>query len=180
MKKSVPLENARRLINCGHVLLVTSGWKGKQNVLTLAWSTPLSNNPPLVGISVSRSHYTSELIASSGECILNIPDMSILEKVVYCGKHSGRSVDKFTNTGLTPVSAKRVTNPPVINECIGFLECRLQGVYEAGDHNFFVGEILHAEAEASLFDEIWNVEKAALIFHLGGNCFTMPAKMVAV
>jgi flavin reductase (DIM6/NTAB) family NADH-FMN oxidoreductase RutF len=178
MKKNIPEEKARRLINCGNVLLVTSGFEGKQNILTLAWSTPLSNVPPLIGISVSRGHYTSELITSSGEFVLNIPDMSLLEKVVYCGKHSGRTVDKYKETGLTPATAKKVTSTQVISNCIGHIECSLAGVHETGDHNFFIGEVLHAEVETSLFDEVWNVEKATLIFHLGGNCFTMSGKMV--
>lgn len=177
-KKEVPLSRARRLINSGNLLLVTSGYAGARNVLTLAWSSPLSNDPPLVGISIAAGHHTTGLIRQSGEFALNVPDSCLMDAVLYCGKHSGRDVDKFQNTGLTPRRANRLEHVPVIAECPGVLECRLVQQVEVGDHIMFVGEVVYALAEEGIFDEVWDTARVALLYHLGGDHFITPGPPV--
>ncbi len=41
--------------------------------MSLAWQTPVSSQPSLVGIAVARTHFTAELIAQSREFVLNVP-----------------------------------------------------------------------------------------------------------
>ena len=180
MKVEIPRERATRLLSSGNVILVTCAYKDKANIITLAWKTPLSHKPPLVGVSIAKSHFSSELIEKSEEFIINVPDVSLLEKVVFCGKASGRDVDKFKQTELTPVKANRLIKTPLISECIGNLECRLRDIREFGDHNFFVGEVIYAQAEENLFNQTWNVDKTKLVYHLGGSFFTSSAKMIEV
>ncbi|MDN5346661.1 MAG: hypothetical protein PWP65_225 [Clostridia bacterium] len=174
MKKEIPLDKAYRLLNPGCVVLVTAAYQGRRNVMTLAWQTPLSSRPPLVGIAVAVSHFTHELIAASGEFALNIPGPNLLTAVQRCGKISGRDRDKFEETGLTPVQARKV-GVPLIAECLGHLECRVVESYKTGDHTFFVGEALAAGAEEGLFSDHWE-EKAEIIHHLGGNWYFVSGR----
>jgi flavin reductase (DIM6/NTAB) family NADH-FMN oxidoreductase RutF len=178
MKVEIPRERATRLLSSGNVILVTCAYKDKTNIITLAWKTPLAHKPPLVGISVAKSHFSCELIEKSEEFIINVPTLSLLDKVVFCGKVSGRDVDKFKETKLTPLKANRLIKTPLISECIGNLEVTLRDVREFGDHKFFVGEVIYAQAEENLFDQTWNVDKARLIYHLGGSFFTASDKMI--
>ena len=178
MKKEVPLAKANRLINSGQVILVTSSYKDKANIITLAWNIPLSHKPPLLGISVAKTHLSNELITKSEEFIVNIPPVELLKQVIYCGTHSGRDVDKFRETGLTPKKANRLIKTPLIEECIGNLECYLRDVKEVGDHNLFIGEVIYAEAEEDLFDEIWKIDKVKLIYHLGGKFFVRSGELL--
>ncbi|HAV43597.1 TPA: hypothetical protein DCX15_06255 [bacterium] len=62
MKRSVPLSKVNRLINSGNLILVTSSYKDKANIITLAWHSPISIKPPIIGISVAKTHFSSELI----------------------------------------------------------------------------------------------------------------------
>ena len=178
MKREVPPEKATRLLSSGNVIMVTSAYKDKTNIITLAWKTPLSHKPPLVGISIAKSHFSCELIEKSEEFIINVPDLALLDKVVFCGRVSGRDVDKFKETRLTPLKANRLIKIPLISECIGNLEVTLRDIREIGDHKFFVGEIIYAQAEEGLFDQNWNVDKTRLIYHLGGSFFTSSDKMI--
>ncbi|MFH1338903.1 MAG: flavin reductase family protein [Candidatus Omnitrophota bacterium] len=178
MKVEIPSQRATRLLSSGNVILVTSAYKDKANIITLAWKTPLSHKPPLVGISIANTHFSSELIAKSEEFIVNVPDLSLLEKVVFCGKVSGRDADKFKETKLTPRKANRLVKTPLISECVGNLECYLRDIREFGDHKFIVGEIIYAQAEEELFDQTWDVDKTRLIYHLGGSFFTSSGKMI--
>ena len=180
MKIEIPKDKATRLLSSGNIILVSSAYKDKTNIITLAWKTPLSHKPPLVGISIAKSHFSCELIEKSEEYIINVPDLNLIDKVVFCGKVSGRDVDKFKETKLTPVKAFRLIKTPLISECIGNLEVILRDIQEFGDHKFFVGEIIYAQAEENLFDQNWNVDKTKLIYHLGGSCFTSSDKVIQV
>ena len=140
----------------------------------------MSHKPPLVGVSIAKTHFSSELIEKSEEFAINIPDISLLEKVVFCGSVSGRDVDKFKQAKLSPLKAKRLNKSPLISECIGNLECRLVDIQEAGDHKLFVGEIIYAQAEEGLFNQNWDTNKIKLIYHLGGKCFTASDRLIEV
>ena len=180
MKKQLPKDKANRIINSGQVVLVSCAYKDKANIITLAWNTPLSHKPPLLGISVARTHLSSELISKSKEFIVNVPGFDLLKSVVYCGSHSGREVDKFKEASLTPEKANRLIKTPMIKECIGHVECYLRDIKEVGDHFLFIGEAIYACAKEDLFKETWQVDKAKLIFHLGGGFFTGSDKQVEV
>lgn len=126
------------------VVLVTSvDDKGRANIIVLSWSMPASFVPKLVAISVGKTRHSHKLIMDSGEFVLCVPSLEMKDAVVFCGTHSGRKVDKFSETGLTPVGAKKV-KPPLIAEAVSNNECRVVGVLDAGDHTIFVGEVVAA------------------------------------
>jgi len=178
MKKEISLNKVNRLINCGQIILVSSAYKDKHTIITLAWNMPISHKPALLGISIAKSHFSNELIRKSGEFIVNIPTIDLLDKVIYCGTHSGYDVDKFAETNLRSKKANRLINTPLIEDCIGNIECYVRDIREVGDHSLFIAEAIHASAEDGMFDEIWNIDKAKLIFHLGGKTFTTPDKKI--
>jgi len=180
MKKEVTLKRSNRLINSGQVILVSCCYKDKANIITLAWNTPFSHNPPLLGISIAKTHLSCELIKKSEEFVVNIPDLKLLQKVVYCGSHHGHDIDKFKEAGLSAMKANRLVKTPLIKECIGHLECRLSDAKEVGDHILFIGEPIFASAEDNLFNETWDPEKVKLIYHLGGSNFTSSDRLINV
>lgn len=120
--------------------------EGRANIITLGMYMPISFHPPLVCIGVSPKRYSHDLIAESGEFVINVPSIDIERETHFCGTRSGREFDKFKETGLTPVPAKRV-RPPLIAECFGHLECRVVQSHVCGDHTLFVGEILEASVK---------------------------------
>ncbi|MFC1645950.1 flavin reductase family protein [Candidatus Omnitrophota bacterium] len=178
MKIEVPKSNATRLINPGGVILVSSCYKDKANIITLAWHTPISKNPALVGVAIAKSHFSYDLIKKSGEFIINIPDVNLLKQTIVCGSISGERVDKFKESGLTPEKSDKLIKTPRIKECIGHIECYLRDIKEIGDHGMFIGEIIFASAQEGLFDETWQVDKAKLLFHLGGKFFTSSSQVI--
>jgi flavin reductase (DIM6/NTAB) family NADH-FMN oxidoreductase RutF len=65
---------------------------------------------------------------------------------------SGRNVDKFAETGLTPVRSELV-DAPYVAEFPLVIECRLLHTLEIGLHTEFVGEVLDVKADESVLDE---------------------------
>jgi flavin reductase (DIM6/NTAB) family NADH-FMN oxidoreductase RutF len=178
MKVTVPLDKCTRLVNSGNVILVTSAYKDKANIITITWQSPLCQKPALIGISVAESHLSCELIEKSQEFVINIPDLNMLDNVIHCGRVSGRDADKFIQTGLTPIKAERLSKAPKIMECKGSLECYVRDVRIFGDHKLFVGEVIYADAQEDFFSEVWDVDKVKLIYHLGGRYFTGPKSLI--
>jgi flavin reductase (DIM6/NTAB) family NADH-FMN oxidoreductase RutF len=171
-KVTVNVRSAYMLLHPMHTVFVSCiGKNGKPNIITLAWAMPTSINPPLVAISVSPRRHSHTLIEETKEFVVDIPAMDILDKTVFCGTTSGRSHDKFKEAGLTQLPAKRV-KAPLIQECAGHLECKLHSQFTTGDHTIFVGEIVHANVDKGVFTDSYDLKKAKMIFHLGGDKYS--------
>lgn len=177
-KIKVALSTCLRLIHPMHTVLVSCVDKaGKANIITVAWIMPTSANPPLVAVSIAPQRYSHKAIEETREFVVNIPSTELLNETFFCGRVSGKTCDKFKEAKLTPQPAKAVKTP-VIKECIAHLECKLHGKFTTGDHTVFVGEIIEAYADKSIFTDKYNLAKAKLIYHLGGSDFTTLAENV--
>ena len=172
-KTQVNIAAAYRLLHPMHTVLVSCvGKAGKPNITTIAWAMPTSKDPPLIAISLIPTHHSHALIAESGEFIVNIPTLELLQAVVACGSFTGRSFDKFKKANLTPMPAKKV-KAPAIRECIAHLECKVEDQFTTGDHTIFVGRILEAYADMGVFTETYDLKKARTLYHAGGNNFAI-------
>ncbi|MGQ9460147.1 MAG: flavin reductase family protein [Candidatus Bathyarchaeaceae archaeon] len=174
-KVEVDLSSAYRLLHPRLVVLVSCvDEAGKANVITLAWSMPVSINPPIVAISIAPKRYSHQLIQKTGEFVVNIPTMNIVRETLFCGRRSGKTYDKFKETGLTPLPAKMV-QPPIIKECVAHLECKLHQQITVGDHTLFIGRVLTAYADDGIFDDKFDLKKVKPIYHMGGDDFATLA-----
>jgi flavin reductase (DIM6/NTAB) family NADH-FMN oxidoreductase RutF len=170
-KSSIYLSSAYRLLHPMHTVLVSCiGKNGKPNILPLAWAMPTSHEPAMVAISISPNRHSHRLIEETGEFVINIPTVDIVEETLACGRISGKNHDKFTETGLTPILARKV-KAPIVRECIAHIECKVRNQFKTGDHTIFVGEIVEATAEKDVFTDRYNLDNAEMLFHLGGNVF---------
>lgn len=172
-KVKIPLKIAHRLINHGPLVLISTLYKGKPNVQTVAWIMPIDYGKPKVAFVVGNENYTYECLTKTKECVINIPNRALLREVVGCGSVSGRDVDKFEKFGLTVLKAKTV-KAPLIKECIGHLECRLINEPKlSGEYDLFLADVTYAWAEKGLFKEYWQVKnpKAQTLYHLGSRHF---------
>lgn len=172
-KTQVNITLAYRLLHPMHTVLISCvGKAGKPNITTMAWAMPTSNNPPLVAISLAPGRHSHALIEESGEFIVNIPTLEVLQAVYACGSLTGRSFDKFRKTNLTQMPAKRV-KAPAIRECIAHLECEVKDKITTGDHTIFIGKILEAYADMGVFTESYDLKKTRMLYHAGGNNFAV-------
>jgi len=167
-KLTYPPESYVKFSPPSPVVLVTCISKeGKPNIITIGMYMPISFRPPLLIIGVSPKRYSHKLIRETGEFAINVPPKNLVKQAIYCGTHSGLKVDKFKETGLTPIPA-RVVKPPLIKECLAHFECKLYAAHEAGDHTIFVGEVVSVTLEENLEREgLLNVLKAEPISHRG-------------
>lgn len=157
------------------VLVTTIDNEGKPNIITLAWTMNVSFRPPIVAISIANTNrYSYKLLQQVEEYVINVPTKEIIKEVLFCGRNSGKDVNKFQATSLTPLPANKV-KPPIIKECIGFIECQVIDKVKAGDHTVFFGKVLdcYVKKEYSLDNKGYDLNKTKLIYHLGRNDFTV-------
>jgi flavin reductase (DIM6/NTAB) family NADH-FMN oxidoreductase RutF len=154
MRQSIDERDARRLLGGGPVALVSTSWRGNFNVMPGAFITPLSIDPPLVGIAVHPSRHTHDMIKFSEEFALNIPTRQLLHHVQYLGSVGGAELNKLELTRLPTFRARRV-DAPLLEGCVGWIECGVHDAYVVGDHTLFVGKVVAAQAEKDAFDETW-------------------------
>jgi len=178
-KETVDIDYSRSpaffdILNPMRVVLISSISKmGKANIMTLSWIMPVSIDPPLLAISISPERYTHKLIQETGEFVVNVPTVDILDAVIFCGTVSGRTCDKFSESKLTPLQARRV-KAPIIKECIAHIECKLQNQLPVGDHTIFIAKIVEAYVNKDILSNgRYNLEKAKIIYHVGGEEFTI-------
>lgn len=136
------------------VLVTCCDRDGRPNILTVAWHTPLSHWPPLLGISIAHTRYSHPLIQEEGEFVVNIVGVSLQDAVEVCGRYTGDIDNKFAIAGLKTGMAECV-RPPVLVDALGVLECRVVNQVETGDHTFFVGQVMRACVRAECFSSAW-------------------------
>jgi flavin reductase (DIM6/NTAB) family NADH-FMN oxidoreductase RutF len=129
-------------------VLVSSAWKGEQNIMTMGWHMVMEFSPSLVGCYVWSANHSFEMIRKSKECVINIPTEDIAPKVVGIGNSTGAEVDKFAKFGLTPVKGTKV-KAPLIEECYANFECRLIDSSLIRKYSLFILEVVRAQAAKS-------------------------------
>ncbi len=141
-KKSITADEAQDCFSGFPVVLGTVSGE-KDNIITLAMCHVFSFKPPLLGIGVGHKRHSYGLLKASKDFAVNIPDRSMLTAVEVCGSKSGRKVDKFSAANLTKEKASRI-KAPLISECPVNIECVKVSEVEAGDHVWFIGEVVAA------------------------------------
>ena len=121
-------------------------------MMTVSWGGICCSSPPCVTISIREATYTYGNIMEKRVYILNVPSEAYAKEADYYGMVSCRKVDKFKETGLTPVRSKLV-DAPYVDEFPMVLECKVIHVYEIGLHTQFIGEVLDVKIDSSVVSD---------------------------
>ena len=112
------------------VVMISCAKEGcKPNIITVAWTGTICSDPVMVSISVRKERYSHDIIADTGEFVINLVTEDLTFATDYCGVKSGRDTDKFTDMKLTPVSIEGVS-VPAIKESPLSLACKVKEIKE--------------------------------------------------
>ena len=129
------------------VMVSVRGKNGEDNIITVAWAGTVCTNPPMVSISVRPERYSYQMIKESGAFVINLTTEDLCYATDYCGVRSGRDVDKWKETGLTPEKAN-VVDVPVIKESPVNIECRVVKV-----EDMFIADVVAVDVDEAYMDE---------------------------
>jgi flavin reductase (DIM6/NTAB) family NADH-FMN oxidoreductase RutF len=175
-KKSFPLAKVYTLLEPGPVILITTSHKGVPNIMTQSWHTMMEFEPPLVGCVISGRNHSFAALKATRECVISIPTVELAKQVVASGNSSGRKVDKFARTGLTPIAASCV-QAPLIAECYANLECRVADTRLVNSYNFFILEVLKAWIDPAVTAPKTLHHRGKGMFMVAGETIKLPSRM---
>ena len=158
--------------------LVSCGTMEHPNVLTIAWTGVLATHPPMTYISVRPSRYSYDLIRESGEFVINLVTEPLTRACDYCGVVSGRDVDKFAKTGLTPIPVEGVSVPGIAESPVS-IACRVVEERALGSHTMFLAEVAGVTADDRYLDETgrFDINGTGLIMYSHGEYFGLGRKL---
>lgn len=138
--EELPLYKAFMLLEPGPVILVTTNYGGKNNIMTISWHMVMDFTPQFA-LLTGEWNYSCKALTKNKECVIAVPTVDISRKVVEIGGCTGADTDKFEKFGLTPVRAKKVS-APLIKECLANIECHVTDYIEK--HNIFILDAVQA------------------------------------
>ena len=170
MKKSL---GAKTLLYPTPVLAIGSYHAdGRPNVMTAAWGGIACSKPPCVSVSLRAATATHGNIVARKAFTISLPSREQAAAADYFGLVSGRDVDKFAATALTPAKAEFV-DAPYVAEFPLVVECAVVPVHELGLHTQFIGEVKDVKIDESCLDgdghiDADKLDPVALALEAGG------------
>ena len=160
------------------VMVSVTDKEGKSNIITVAWAGTVCTNPPMVSISVRPSRYSYQILEETGEFVINLTNESLVKACDYCGVVSGRDVDKFAKTGLTPIPMEHV-HAMGIDESPVNMECKITEKRELGSHTMFIAEVVGVTVDDQYMDETgkFHINESGLVMYSHGEYFALGKKL---
>lgn len=160
------------------VMVSVTDKEGKSNIITVAWAGTVCTNPPMVSISVRPSRFSYQILEETGEFVINLTNESLVKACDYCGVVSGRDVDKFAKTGLTPIPMEHV-HAMGIDESPVNMECKITEKRELGSHTMFIAEVVGVTVDDQYMDETgkFHINESGLVMYSHGEYFALGKKL---
>lgn len=160
------------------VMVSCADREGKPNIITIAWAGTVCTNPPMVSISVRPTRYSYDMIRETGEFVINLVTEPLTRACDYCGVVSGRDVDKFAKTGLTPIPVEGVSVPGIAESPVS-IACRVVEERAFGSHTMFLAEVVGVTADDRYLDETgrFDINGTGLIMYSHGEYFGLGRKL---
>lgn len=113
--------------------------------MTISW-TMVVDFTPVFAITTGKWNHSFAALRKNRECVIAIPAVDLLDKMIGIGTCSGAGTDKFAKFRLTPVQAKLV-KPPLIKECLANIECKVIDI--VNKHHIVVLEAVAAYVDTA-------------------------------
>lgn len=136
------------------VVLVTSrasvpkrmgaGLEERDTITPVDLHMPCGTAPLSYALALKKGSFSSELVQKSRVFVVNfIPD-TLKGSASFCGSVSGRHVDKVSKSKL-PIEEAEKVDCFRLKDAAAFLECHVTHTVDCGDHELFIGKVLHAK-----------------------------------
>ncbi len=142
------------------VLISTINKDGVQNIAPWSCVTPILRPLDEILLASWIKRDTLMNIRETGDFVVNVPPVKMVDAVMTCSKNFPPDVDEFEESGLKPCLSKRV-KPPGIEGCIARLECTLIEEIRREKYSLLIGKVIHLEAEDRFFNEAGEMDYEA-------------------
>jgi flavin reductase (DIM6/NTAB) family NADH-FMN oxidoreductase RutF len=150
----------------------------KPNIITVAWAGTICSDPGMLSISVRKERYSHDIIAETGEFVVNLVTKELAFATDYCGVRSGREVDKFKDMKLTPCTMPHISAPGVQESPVN-IECKVIEIKELGSHDMFLAQVVGVSVDEKYMDEKgkFHLNQTGLVSYSHGEYFELGKKL---
>ena len=121
------------------VILLSAGTAEKQDAMT-ATAMFVSEEPPLVVVSVGKNSFSHGLIEETGEFVLNVAATDQVKIAKLLGATHGGERDKFKEFKIDVEKAESVASPR-IKGSFSHLECKVITSYPLGHYVLYLASV---------------------------------------
>lgn len=168
--RNYPINKVHKLIEPGPIVLVTTSYRGKPNIMTMGFHMMIQHEPPLIGAVIGPWDYSFKAIKANRECVIAIPGADLAKKVVDIGNCSGEDVDKFKKFNLTTRRAQHL-KAPLVEECFANIECRVVDTRMVNRYNLFILQAVRAWYNRDRKEQ-------RMMHHQGNGTFRVDGKTI--
>ena len=141
------------LLPCAAVVLTVAA--GERHDAMTATAVFVSEDPPLLSVSVGEHLLTHDLIEQAGEFVVNLVTPEQHEMVRRVGSTHGRDVDKFDQFSIATEPSERVGAPRLAGS-YACLECEVVSSYQASTYRVYTAEVVAHSADESRSPLVWH------------------------
>jgi len=106
------------------------------NGMIASWVTQVSYEPPLIMVAIHPNRYSHGLVEKSQSFALHILDQSQKEMLdIFKGPDPQKKFDDIT-------WEHGKAGPPILKDCLAWLELIVRERHTPGNHTLFIGEII--------------------------------------
>lgn len=144
------------------------------NMLTIAWTGTICSDPAMCYISVRPQRASYPLIVENREFTINLTTGKMARVTDWVGVKSGRDVNKWEATGLTPIAGEKVKSPTILESPLS-IECKVKEIIKLGTHDMFLSEVVNVRADSRYMEDTgkFDLEKAGLLAYSHGHYFEL-------
>ena len=119
-----------------NLYVLTTHHAGINNGMIASWVSQVSYSPPLIMVAVHPNRFCHHLIEKGRALALHLLSKNQKELIV---RFKGPDPEgKFDSLEW----ARGKTGCPILQDCVGYLECRIFDSFAPGNHTLFIGEIV--------------------------------------
>ena len=100
---------------------------------------------PRVLVGLAKQHHTWEIVDAGGAFALHLLGERHVEWVWSFGLSSGRDGDKFLGLAVR----QGVTNSPLLDDALGWLDCKVEATLDTGDRTVYLAEVIDGVVQQS-------------------------------
>ena len=158
--------------------IVSVGRGEEINLLTVGWTGILATKPPKTYISVRPTRHSHALLMKYPEFVINLPSADMARAVDFVGIYTGKKMNKFERSGLTPTEST-VVSAPTVAECPVAIECRVCEVVSMGSHDVFFADIVAISTHDEIVDPDGKLrfDLANLLAYAHGEYFKLGERL---
>jgi len=137
------------------VNLLTVATKLERQAIT-ASAMFISENPPLLVVSIHKDTTTHELIEESGHFVLNIASTGQMKLAKKLGHE--KVADKFKEFGIETEKAATV-DAPIIKGSFASVECKVITSLSVSHFTLYVAEVIDFVINEGLSPMVWDMDR---------------------